>query len=457
MTFRTNLMIDPVVASDGFTYERESIEQWLASHDDSPTTNQPLEHKMLIPNHLVRKQVVSWCEQNDLPVPKVPKRPVAKAVAGGGAAAPLVQKPVVMCELHPKEQLRVFCVNCNRAVCFMCAVDIDMCKSHDIKAFDPLIEELKTDIEGWARALRECNEAAELTCALIQADGDTKKRVYVQEIDKQVAALLQQVRSSSAARAAAIRAILQKRQAREELVTGAAVSPEVGVKGSGAAVAVAAAVGRVKAPIPPASAAEFRAAAATAAAVGQVIVASDVIDPEEHAVGHVEQPHPANPNQRHQQLRIACQRRAQPPPPPAPNAVAALGSLGDSALLQRVGDRNKVQQFAALLGFRLPGKGYRLAYTWSRDGRSAASFHQRCVGQVSACRICCMCTSHSETGSCVDHGALGNRTHVRWIRFTLHSSCRGVRFCQGRSCSGFFLVPFRKSPRRPSYLVRVQQ
>ena len=37
----------------------------------------------------------------------------------------------------------------------------------------------------------------------VKADGDTKKRVYVQEIDKQVAALLQQVRSSSAARAAA--------------------------------------------------------------------------------------------------------------------------------------------------------------------------------------------------------------------------------------------------------------
>jgi hypothetical protein len=236
-------------------------------------------------------------------------------------------------------------------------------------------------------------------------------------------------------------------------VTGAAASPEVGVKGSGAAVAVAAAVSRVKAPTPPASAAEFRAAAATAAAVGQVIVASDVIDPEEHAAGHIEQPHPANPNQLHQQLRIACQRRAQPPTHSAPNAVAALGSLGDSALLQRVGDRNKVQQFAALLSFRLPGKGYRLAYTWSRDGLSAASFHQRCVGQVSACAICCICTSHSDTGSCVDHRALGHRAHFRWIRLTLHSSCRGVRFFHGRSCSGLFLVPFRKSARRPSYLV----
>ena len=160
MTFGTILMIDPVVASDGHTYERESIEQWMTSHDASPTTSQPLEHKILIPNHLVRKQVVSWCEKNCSPVPKVPKRPVAKAVAGGGAAAPLVQKPVVMCELHPKEQLRVFCVNCNRAVCFMCAVDIDMCKSHDIKAFDPLIEELKTDIEGWARAQRKTTAPA---------------------------------------------------------------------------------------------------------------------------------------------------------------------------------------------------------------------------------------------------------------------------------------------------------
>ena len=51
-------------------------------------------------------------------------------------------------------------------------------------------------------------------------------------------------------------------------------------------------------------------------------------------------------------------------------------------MLQRVGDGNKVQQFAALLRGKLPGRSYRLLYTWSRDGRSAASFHQCCDKQV---------------------------------------------------------------------------
>ena len=64
--------------------------------------------------------------------------------------------------------------------------------------------------------------------------------------------------------------------------------------------------------------------------------------------------------------------------------AAALGPLVGSTLLQRVADRNKVQQFAALMGTKLPGKRYRLLYTWSRDGRSNASFHQRCDNQVRA-------------------------------------------------------------------------
>ena len=59
-----------------------------------------------------------------------------------------------------------------------------------------------------------------------------------------------------------------------------------------------------------------------------------------------------------------------------------MGALAGSAVLRRVTDANKVAQFAALLRPRLAGRGYRLLYTWSRDGRSNASFHQRCDNQV---------------------------------------------------------------------------
>ncbi len=41
---------DPVVAADGYTYERSAIEGWLQTKDSSPMTNEKLEDKVLYPN-----------------------------------------------------------------------------------------------------------------------------------------------------------------------------------------------------------------------------------------------------------------------------------------------------------------------------------------------------------------------------------------------------------------------
>lgn len=46
--------MDPVVAADGHTYERRAIADWVESHDVSPVTNEPLAHKQLTPNALVK-------------------------------------------------------------------------------------------------------------------------------------------------------------------------------------------------------------------------------------------------------------------------------------------------------------------------------------------------------------------------------------------------------------------
>ena len=51
------LMQNPVVAADGMTYEKVAIERWLESHDSSPTTGETLDHKFVVPNHLVRGQI----------------------------------------------------------------------------------------------------------------------------------------------------------------------------------------------------------------------------------------------------------------------------------------------------------------------------------------------------------------------------------------------------------------
>lgn len=44
-------MVDPVVAADGHTYERNAIARWLRESDKSPMTGQVLVHKELVPNY----------------------------------------------------------------------------------------------------------------------------------------------------------------------------------------------------------------------------------------------------------------------------------------------------------------------------------------------------------------------------------------------------------------------
>ncbi len=50
------LMIDPVIAPDGFTYERESIETLLISSRRSPITREIISNN-LIPNHALRNLI----------------------------------------------------------------------------------------------------------------------------------------------------------------------------------------------------------------------------------------------------------------------------------------------------------------------------------------------------------------------------------------------------------------
>jgi hypothetical protein len=47
----------PVIAADGHTYDRSAIERWLLHHDNSPKTGERLEHRMLVPNHNLKRLV----------------------------------------------------------------------------------------------------------------------------------------------------------------------------------------------------------------------------------------------------------------------------------------------------------------------------------------------------------------------------------------------------------------
>lgn len=76
------LMCDPVTVSTGQTYDRTSIESWVATGNTTcPVTRAPLTDFTLIPNHTLRRLIQDWCVANRslgverIPTPKQPADP----------------------------------------------------------------------------------------------------------------------------------------------------------------------------------------------------------------------------------------------------------------------------------------------------------------------------------------------------------------------------------------------
>lgn len=53
----TEIMLDPVIAMDGHTYEREAIELWLGLHRTSPMTNEEMPSNAVVPNRNLKKLI----------------------------------------------------------------------------------------------------------------------------------------------------------------------------------------------------------------------------------------------------------------------------------------------------------------------------------------------------------------------------------------------------------------
>ncbi|XP_010241879.1 PREDICTED: U-box domain-containing protein 33-like isoform X2 [Nelumbo nucifera] len=59
------IMRDPHIAADGYTYEAEALKAWIDSgHDTSPMTNLKLAHCNLIPNHALRSAIQEWLQNH---------------------------------------------------------------------------------------------------------------------------------------------------------------------------------------------------------------------------------------------------------------------------------------------------------------------------------------------------------------------------------------------------------
>ncbi|XP_051131696.1 U-box domain-containing protein 26-like [Andrographis paniculata] len=76
------LMVDPVTVCTGLTYDRCSIESWIATGNTTcPVTRTLLTDFTLIPNHTLRRLIQSWCVANHsfgverIPTPKQPAEP----------------------------------------------------------------------------------------------------------------------------------------------------------------------------------------------------------------------------------------------------------------------------------------------------------------------------------------------------------------------------------------------
>ncbi|XP_077235990.1 U-box domain-containing protein 26-like [Tasmannia lanceolata] len=76
------LMRDPVTVSTGQTYDRGSIESWVATGNTTcPVTRALLSDFTLIPNHTLRRLIQEWCVANRsfgverIPTPKQPAHP----------------------------------------------------------------------------------------------------------------------------------------------------------------------------------------------------------------------------------------------------------------------------------------------------------------------------------------------------------------------------------------------
>jgi len=55
-----SVMVDPVIATDGKTYERKEILRWLENNNTSPFTKQPMSSRDLKENLELKQQISLW-------------------------------------------------------------------------------------------------------------------------------------------------------------------------------------------------------------------------------------------------------------------------------------------------------------------------------------------------------------------------------------------------------------
>ena len=53
-------MSEPVIAADGYTYERAALQQWLQHSRVSPATGDMMQHTSFLPNTAIKSTIQSY-------------------------------------------------------------------------------------------------------------------------------------------------------------------------------------------------------------------------------------------------------------------------------------------------------------------------------------------------------------------------------------------------------------
>ena len=234
MAFECTLMDDPVVASDGHTYDRKDIQDWFKTHDISPHTNEPFEDKVLRPNIAIRKLVIAWREKHGLPIPSfaAPAKPLG--------AAPQILKPFAMCALS-KQPLMVFCMTCDKSICVSCAIDPARCKSHDTQQLSSIISCVRDAHASWLQLFAARPQQLQAQIQRVDAAADAAIESFTLEVRQEQAQLKAELQRACVGD---LEVTLQEQAQLLADVEIAAASPEAAVAGSEACRCLRAAVTR---------------------------------------------------------------------------------------------------------------------------------------------------------------------------------------------------------------------
>ncbi|KAF8693380.1 hypothetical protein HU200_038770 [Digitaria exilis] len=107
------LMRDPVTVSTGQTYDRASIESWVATGNTTcPVTRAPLADFTLIPNHTLRRLIQEWCVAHRsmgverIPTPKQPADPdLVRSLVAQGPTLPALRRLRALARESDKNRL----------------------------------------------------------------------------------------------------------------------------------------------------------------------------------------------------------------------------------------------------------------------------------------------------------------------------------------------------------------